>query len=175
MESPVEITVRNNNFLILAHHMLSMAQETSIGVVLISSQLSHLPGEKNRCAPVRTFLLLKHPQGHWDFPKGHVEPGESPRETACRELHEETGLDPTHLIWIDDFRETVAYDYIPPMGHRRSKEVHYLAARTDEENPGIRLSKEHIQWGWFPHQEALGRLTFASSQMVLRALLEKFE
>lgn len=31
--------------------------------------------------------------GVWDLPGGHVEPGESPRATARRELHEELGID----------------------------------------------------------------------------------
>ncbi|MEW2385187.1 NUDIX domain-containing protein [Micromonospora sp. NPDC047707] len=30
----------------------------------------------------------------WGLPGGHGEPGESPEETALRELHEETGLSP---------------------------------------------------------------------------------
>ena len=37
-------------------------------------------------------LLLKHRAGHWDFPKGHVEAGESEQETALREVLEESGL-----------------------------------------------------------------------------------
>ena len=39
------------------------------------------------------LLLLKHRfGGHWSFPKGHVEEGETEVETALREVHEETGL-----------------------------------------------------------------------------------
>lgn len=39
------------------------------------------------------LLLLKHRfGGHWSFPKGHVEEGESEVETALREVWEETGL-----------------------------------------------------------------------------------
>jgi bis(5'-nucleosidyl)-tetraphosphatase len=37
-------------------------------------------------------LLVKHGKGHWAFPKGHPERGEEPRQTAVRELKEETGL-----------------------------------------------------------------------------------
>ena len=40
-------------------------------------------------------LVLGHAcrSPRWDIPKGGVEPGESLAETACRELHEETGLE----------------------------------------------------------------------------------
>ena len=37
-------------------------------------------------------LLVQHQAGHWAFPKGHAEIGEEPKQTAERELLEETGL-----------------------------------------------------------------------------------
>jgi len=37
-------------------------------------------------------LLVRHPWRGWVPPGGRVEPGETPREGARRELHEETGL-----------------------------------------------------------------------------------
>ena len=53
------------------------------------------------------ILLIKHVNsGHWSFPKGHMEAGESEEETALREVREETGID----IMLDPtFRETVTY------------------------------------------------------------------
>lgn len=53
------------------------------------------------------ILLLKHiNSGHWSFPKGHVEKGETEIETAKREIMEETSID----VMIDPtFRETVTY------------------------------------------------------------------
>lgn len=38
------------------------------------------------------ILLIRHHAGHWTFPKGHADRGESPQQTAERELREETGL-----------------------------------------------------------------------------------
>ena len=53
--------------------------------------------------PLTCGLLIVSPQGwllcrvtslgHWDLPKGKLEPGESPLEAALRECQEETGLD----------------------------------------------------------------------------------
>ena len=52
--------------------------ETSCGVVLVN---------------FGSILLLQYPQGHWDFPKGHVEQGDVDyKSTAARELAEETGI-----------------------------------------------------------------------------------
>ena len=38
-------------------------------------------------------LLIKHNKGHWDFPKGHMEEGETEKQTAVREVKEETNMD----------------------------------------------------------------------------------
>ncbi len=40
----------------------------------------------------RRALSLKHHSGQWAFPGGRCDPGESPEETALRELEEEVGL-----------------------------------------------------------------------------------
>lgn len=42
----------------------------------------------------------RHPVGAevWEFPAGHIEPGETPEFAAIRELKEETGFSPTSLI-----------------------------------------------------------------------------
>lgn len=53
------------------------------------------------------ILLIKHVNsGHWSFPKGHVEEGETEFETAVREIKEETDID---VIIDPSFRETVTY------------------------------------------------------------------
>jgi ADP-ribose pyrophosphatase YjhB (NUDIX family) len=38
------------------------------------------------------ILLLQDSKGRWTIPKGHIEEGELPRQTAEREIQEETGL-----------------------------------------------------------------------------------
>src|SRR5580658_6988569 len=38
------------------------------------------------------ILLMQDAKNRWTIPKGHVEPGEEPRQTAEREINEETGL-----------------------------------------------------------------------------------
>ena len=48
-------------------------------------------------------LLLAHATGqkHWDIPKGGAEEGESARETAIREVKEETGIDLSAVSMVE--------------------------------------------------------------------------
>lgn len=76
------------------------------------------------------YLLVKNRNGRcWSFPKGHVEMGESEKETAAREIKEETGLD---VRFKPDFRETGIYH---PFGRTSKKVVFFLAeAKSDRVN-----------------------------------------
>ena len=57
------------------------------------------------------MLILRHKMGgHWSFPKGHVEMGETEVQTALREVQEETGLS---IQLLDGFRQQVSYSPRP--------------------------------------------------------------
>ena len=53
--------------------------------------------------PTRSFLLMRHPD-RWDLPKGHVDPGESNKQCALRELEEETGIGKRDIEIDPDFK-----------------------------------------------------------------------
>lgn len=55
-----------------------------------------------RCLVLRAYR-------NWDFPKGLCEPGETPLQTALREVAEEAGLTDLRLRFGDDFRKTEPY------------------------------------------------------------------
>ena len=61
-----------------------------------------------RKKPKLSFLLMRH-KDRWDFPKGHVDPGETELRCALRELHEETGIDSQQIELDPQFRFSMAY------------------------------------------------------------------
>ncbi len=47
------------------------------------------------------FLLIQDAKGRWTIPKGHIEEGETAKETARREIAEETGLTNVDMLnWL---------------------------------------------------------------------------
>jgi 8-oxo-dGTP pyrophosphatase MutT (NUDIX family) len=69
----------------------------------------------------RKFILITNISGHIGFPKGHIEINESEKQTALREVYEETGVN-TNLV--EGFRES--YNYLIN-GFIKKKAVYYLA------------------------------------------------
>ena len=116
----------------------------------------------------RLFLLLHYPAGHWDFPKGYVEKGETVQACAARETKEETGI--TDLEFTPGFEETIHY-FFKENNTLISKEVVYVIARTTTAQ--VTISYEHTGHEWLLYNKALKRLTYQNSKDVLNKA-EKF-
>jgi bis(5'-nucleosidyl)-tetraphosphatase len=124
----------------------------------------------------REYLILHYPSGHFDFPKGHMENGETEEETARRETLEETGIAPIRLL---PHRESIRYFYRARGNEavRRLREgrgtwifkvVHFYPAEAPEE-AAVLLSHEHIGSVWLPYEAALRKATFENARSILRA------
>jgi bis(5'-nucleosidyl)-tetraphosphatase len=108
------------------------------------------------------YLLLHYEAGHWDFVKGNVETNESEKDTAIRELREETGIVEAHFI--EGFRETTNYFY-----KRGSKTIHkeVVFFLIQAESSKVKLSYEHTGYEWLNYQKATEKLTFETAKKVL--------
>ena len=75
----------------------------------------------------RVAIIARHScSGHleWCLPKGHIEKGETPQQTAVREVHEETGI----LGEVVDSIATIDY-WFTGTSQRVHKLVHHFALR----------------------------------------------
>ncbi len=109
------------------------------------------------------YLILNYSYGHWDFPKGNMERGESEIETLKREVMEETGIEDIKLT--EGFRQQISYKY-----RKKSKLVNktviYYLAETKSNN--VVLSFEHVNFAWLDFADALEKLSFDNSKRVLK-------
>jgi diadenosine hexaphosphate hydrolase (ATP-forming) len=92
--------------------------------------------------------------GHWVFPKGHVEPGETAEEAALREAHEEAGVHGR----IVDRSGTVTFSK-----DGTTYRVEYFVLITDDEGRPERGRK----LGWFAYEDALATLSFDNTRALL--------
>lgn len=111
----------------------------------------------------RFYLVLHYKQGHWDLPKGKLEPDETPMHAAVRELGEETAL--TAAI-IPGFEQSISYMYKNSQGQLIEKEVTFFLGKTTTE--AVTLSDEHLYYKWLPITEAVKQVTYAGARQVLK-------
>lgn len=112
------------------------------------------------------YLLLKQHQGHWSFPKGHVEKGESYLETARRELKEEAGIKKIRLlknkIMLKD-----SYSFRNDK-NKIIKTVDYFIAESLSENVKID-NDEIVNFKWLTFEKSIERITFSKSKNILKS------
>ncbi|MDP6010934.1 MAG: NUDIX domain-containing protein [Candidatus Poseidoniaceae archaeon] len=127
--------------------------ETSCGMVVIN---------------LGNILILEYPQGHWDFPKGHIEDDDASRiAAAIRELEEETGIN--DIVIINGFEERTEYQF-RHKGKKVEKQVYWYIGET--EMMEIQLSHEHRDHLWLDWEQAMEMLTHIESKEVLSAAQE---
>lgn len=112
------------------------------------------------------FLFLKRKEGFLDFPKGHIEKGESEVESAIRETREEAGLE---LVPEESFRHEQEY-WFTHSGERIRKTVAMFLARAPTDAK-VKVSFEHADFVWLSYEDALTRLSYKNQkEMLTRAM-----
>ncbi|MBA3338369.1 MAG: NUDIX hydrolase [Geodermatophilaceae bacterium] len=135
---------------------LRRVDETSAGGLVVDAE---------RDVPAAALIGRIDRKGRllWSLPKGHIESGESPEDTAVREVAEETGIVGEILapLGVIDF-------WFVADGRRVHKTVHHFLLRA----VGGTLSDEDIEVNevaWVPLSELSVRLAYADE----RALAER--
>ena len=139
-----------------------MRREFSAGVVLV------------RRMQGRWWLAAVRPQGKregtWVLPKGLIDEGETPPETALREGYEETGLRARLASKLGDVRYVYTWD-----GERIFKVVSFYLAfagsgRIGEVPEGMEIEVADVRW--IPLAEGSQRLTHKGERETAAIALE---
>lgn len=117
------------------------------------------------------LLLLKgakaHLHGAWCHIAGGIEPGETPWQTAAREIAEETGLAVSRL-YSADFTEQF---YEPAKNHVTIIPAFVAYVDPDQE---VRLNAEHSEYRWVTFDEARELVAFAGIRRLYDAVEQEF-
>ncbi|MFC1608573.1 bis(5'-nucleosyl)-tetraphosphatase [Patescibacteria group bacterium] len=125
------------------------------------------------------YLLMKYRNFHWDFAKGHMEKGETLKETALREAEEETGI--SDLEIKKGFKKNIYYCYRAKGNEREERKrdgrginivkrvVFFLAETKTKE---VELSHEQIAYLWLKYDEAVEKVTYENAKKMIRAANE---
>ena len=102
------------------------------------------------------ILLIQDAKNRWTIPKGHIEEGETAKETAAREVGEETGLKEVQVLsWLGKihFRYRRASSLV-----LMTTEIFLIAAKGDTND----IKPEDWMNGikWFPAAEALDKIEY---------------
>lgn len=90
-------------------------------------------------------LLVMYRRGRWDMPKGKMDEGETPADTAVREVREETGL---HQLTLGPFLTHTWHTYRDRNGDRVLKQTHWYHMTTSDTQliPQTEEDIERLEW-----------------------------
>ena len=124
-------------------------------------------------------LLLEradHP-GFWQSVTGSQDEGEALRETAIREVGEETGIDAARHA-LEEWNLHNVYEIYPVWRHRYAAGVthnteHVFGLRVPARVPVTLAPREHLSAEWVPWREAAERVFSWSNRSAILRLPER--
>jgi len=140
-----------------------------------SRSVSALTWRRSSAGPEVLMMLRVPAHGYWwQSVTGMMEPGETPEQTAHRELLEETGLtgtlrplDLTHSFWVDS---TIVH--FPDPEPRFNTEICYSMEVAPEAEVRLEPS-EHSEYLWCGLEEAHARMQWEGSKAAVQLLKKR--
>lgn len=127
---------------------------------------------------LRVLLLERADRpGFWQSVTGSQDAGETLRQTAVREVREETGFD-ADAFELTDWQAQNEYEIYPEWRWRYAPGVtrnteHVFSLRLPEALPATLSPREHTGFVWLPHDQAADKVFSWSNAKVLRSLPER--
>lgn len=117
--------------------------------------------------------------GFWQSVTGSLEAGETPRQTAIREVLEETGLD-TEQYELQDWQVANTYEIYPHWRYRYAPGVtsnveHQFALVLPSAFPIKLAPDEHLQYAWVDWREAAQRVFSWTNVDAIKRLAERHQ
>jgi 8-oxo-dGTP pyrophosphatase MutT (NUDIX family) len=102
------------------------------------------------------ILLIQDSKGRWTIPKGHIEEGETARQTAEREIREETGL---QEMKVQDWLGKINFRY------RRANSLVLMTTeiflvKAEGNDSAVKPEKWMTSLGWLSANEALDKIEY---------------
>lgn len=110
-------------------------------------------------------LLVQQTKGHWGFPKGHVEAGETEIETAIREVKEETNLD----VEINE-NKRYTMEYITDRGTLK-KVVLFIAKKISGNEKYQESEIKSIKW--MTYEDAIKSITYDNTRELFKKIIKE--
>ena len=127
--------------------------------------------------PDLRVLLLERADfpGHWQSVTGSQERGESLRDTATRELREETGIDADAYGGVVDWQQSHVYEIFAQWRHRyppgtTHNTEHVFALEVPAPVPVRLAPREHLAHVWLPWLDAAAKCFSWSNRAAIEAL-----
>jgi bis(5'-nucleosidyl)-tetraphosphatase len=114
----------------------------------------------------QVFLICQYSKigsnTYWIFPKGHSYLGETPKDTAQRELKEETGFELNYLVKKPSFSLNYHFNYD---GKRINKTVKFFVGVVGDKKPTLH-PEEVKEAGWYDLNSAMERLDYTDTKQM---------
>ena len=115
----------------------------------------------------KVIVMFSEKAGYWGFPKGHIDTGETPEETAVREVNEETGLE---IELVSGEVTTVRYS------HKNGEEIElYMFIAKSKNDSTLHIENDGDKLEWIDYREVGEHLTYNNLKEAYKKILPVLE